>query len=1022
MLGPARCGRSPVTAWLVSAAVLVVPPAFAQFDCLEFSPPLLFDTSGDPSASPFNPRSRGAEVFSWGGHQYLLHGTGNELQLFQADDPPVPGPARDSSFQVPPYGDRDYNLFNFSVCDDCRFGAAGFDVQGMVLWDFGAGTSPAFSGSRRYVDSGTIGAFTFSWNGQQYLIARVSPQCQGNALVTFDGINPEDLALVQCVTDAAGVPIPVDAGFWLDDPVPGDDVVGFVYLLDSSDRDVNMYSVRIVGGHPRLTAEGAVVKAVWILDHGFDVVADPPEPWAPFAVSAYTTGLKVWDLSDPTAPYPIFSGTLPFLVAANSVELRYPFLYVGTMHTVDTGSGHFYDISNPFEPREVDPEFWHRSQPWNDFDYMSNKGGAFTLDAEWLFLARYSVLERFHVDCFELVPPVASFGVSPSRPFPGDPVTVTTTTPENRYTESAMWVTTSTHAILAGSPVMSASTPAQLEVEVPVDLAGFPYTVHVAVARPPAFPCDDPLNHPELCDPVQVASGVLDVDRTPEAVLAVSPPAAITGDVLTLDGRGTEGHPSACWWVVLLDGSEPPVPPPSSCNPSNPVAQYQVPADAPGSWTFRFTAQYPHPGPLGAPWSDADSLQREISSVAAAFTVYPDLPMSTEDVVLCSDSRAATANLGYSWELAEEPSFSSLVTSSDSCAPGIPECGSRCGWVVDEAYFPDQTRVYHARLTLTNQDHPADVSQFTASFLVRDSGLYPGIMWTPTQPAVGDTVVFFVTGVPAVDGTRWDFGLPGCPGYTQVTTCTPSAFTNCLQQAFRYGQTGVGVPVQLWVTVAGVEYGPYTELVDVSFGSCGGCAFELAPVSALFGSAGGPGTISVHASASNCEWTAAAGVPWIHVTSGASGTGDGTVTYSVDPFSGSVRAGTLTVAGETFVVEQTGSGSTTVDFWVSDFTPELGQRVVLTASDDCVTPLAWHLGAPDCDGNDPLLTCPDPSRCRSLWWDYADPGPVIVELECVEGGASRALSVGSSGWCVPGRLFADDLETGTTALWSMTAP
>ena len=30
---------------------------------------------------------------------------------------------------------------------------------------------------------------------------------------------------------------------------------------------------------------------------------------------------------------------------------------------------------------------------------MSNKGGAFTPDGEWLFLARYSVLERFHVLC-----------------------------------------------------------------------------------------------------------------------------------------------------------------------------------------------------------------------------------------------------------------------------------------------------------------------------------------------------------------------------------------------------------------------------------------------------------------------------------------------------------------------------------------------------------------------------------------------------------------------------------------------
>ena len=132
-----RIGRE--SAWVALLVIGLSPGAAAQFDCLEFSPPVLFDTSGDPTASPDNPRSRGAEVFSWGGHQYLLHGTGNELQMFQVDDPEQPGPGRDSNFHVPPYGDRDYNLFNFSVCDNCRFGAAGFDVQGLVLWDFGTG-------------------------------------------------------------------------------------------------------------------------------------------------------------------------------------------------------------------------------------------------------------------------------------------------------------------------------------------------------------------------------------------------------------------------------------------------------------------------------------------------------------------------------------------------------------------------------------------------------------------------------------------------------------------------------------------------------------------------------------------------------------------------------------------------------------------------------------------------------------------------------------------------------------------
>ena len=130
----------------------------------------------------------------------------------------------------------------------------------------------------------------------------------------------------------------------------------------------------------------------------------------------------MWDLSDPTAPYPIYSGELPFAVAANSVEVRYPFLYVGTMHTVDTGSGHLYDISNPYEPQEVDPEFWHRSQPWNDFDYMSNKGGDFTLDAEWLFLARYWCWSGFTCCAFSVTGSrAAARRRGPSRCREGEP-------------------------------------------------------------------------------------------------------------------------------------------------------------------------------------------------------------------------------------------------------------------------------------------------------------------------------------------------------------------------------------------------------------------------------------------------------------------------------------------------------------------------------------------------------------------------------------------------------------------------
>ena len=54
-----------------------------------------------------------------------------------------------------------------------------------------------------------------------------------------------------------------------------------------------------------------------------------------------------------------------------------------------------------------------------------------------------------------------------------------------------------------------------------------------------------------------------------------------------------------------------------------------------------------------------------------------------------------------------------------------------------------------------------------------------------------------------------------------------------------------------------------------------------------------------------CAWTATANVAWITVTS-SSGSGNGTVSYSVAANTGTARTGTLTIAGQTFTVNQAG--------------------------------------------------------------------------------------------------------------------
>lgn len=83
------------------------------------------------------------------------------------------------------------------------------------------------------------------------------------------------------------------------------------------------------------------------------------------------------------------------------------------------------------------------------------------------------------------------------------------------------------------------------------------------------------------------------------------------------------------------------------------------------------------------------------------------------------------------------------------------------------------------------------------------------------------------------------------------------------------------------------------------------CTYSIAPARATYGPAGGTGAVSVTAGA-DCAWTAATTTPWITVTDGSNGAGNGTVMYSVAPYTGKPknRNGTITIAGHTFSVKQ----------------------------------------------------------------------------------------------------------------------
>ena len=55
---------------------------------------------------------------------------------------------------------------------------------------------------------------------------------------------------------------------------------------------------------------------------------------------------------------------------------------------------------------------------------------------------------------------------------------------------------------------------------------------------------------------------------------------------------------------------------------------------------------------------------------------------------------------------------------------------------------------------------------------------------------------------------------------------------------------------------------------------------------------------------SACSWTASSNASWITITSGASGSGNGSLAYSFAANTGDSRTGTLTIAGQTYTVTQ----------------------------------------------------------------------------------------------------------------------
>ena len=175
----------------------------------------------------------------------------------------------------------------------------------------------------------------------------------------------------------------------------------------------------------------------------------------------------------------------------------------------------------------------------------------------------------------------------------------------------------------------------------------------------------------------------------------------------------------------------------------------------------------------------------------------------------------------------------------------------------------------------------------------RNGGNYTLVLRNQGDAAIAHNIQSAVGGY--VNGVLTDVDFSGTPGSGGTTPCA----------------TAMLPPGPSSVTISGSFDRPVTDMLAQGIALKWDEIFVF-PSAFTAPGAGGVGDIRV---ASQCAWTAQSNVPWITITSGASGTGDGFVRISapVNPTT-VARTGTLTVAGLTVRVEQAaGTGSSFSD-------------------------------------------------------------------------------------------------------------
>jgi len=255
---------------------------------------------------------------------------------------------------------------------------------------------------------------------------------------------------------------------------------------------------------------------------------------------------------------------------------------------------------------------------------------------------------------------------------------------------------------------------------------------------------------------------------------------------------------------------------------------------------------------------------------------------------------------------------SALTLGADGGDATVPVTAPRgCSWTVTSAAnwisVPVDSGSGSARLAFTVQANAG--APRSGRLTVADQTIT--IAQSTGVPACSYAISAVTQAVAATGG-------PGAIAVTAASGCAWSATSNASWISVQTGSTGAGngsVTFGVMPNTGPARSGTASVAGQiVTFNQADGapqtqpppqplCSYTISPGVASIGASAGSATVAITAP-SGCSWTVSSQAVWIAVASGASGAGSAGVTISISANPGAARSGVVSIAGQTFTVNQ----------------------------------------------------------------------------------------------------------------------